>query len=270
MSQGIQDNKQQKVDLIYTKKGRFLKSMNSRKAEITKFALSDDGVDYNLYNENAVDGEKGLRILRTPQLEAFTSETGMMKNKLLSLERDVSETESLEISSDSLVFEVDPNSTGKVIPKAITIYANFRAPNGFKVTLANSEYVYVNHRPKYLLEYPDDNYPTIPVREDEFSSTNNPLITESVRSSGTRNGDNTRNGDREKRRTINTHFRGERPQELIVGRSNTKPSETVITVFYSDNYKKFTEDVPVKTKLVIESLDTADYKEVEIEVRKQV
>lgn len=278
MSQGIQDNKQQKVDLIYTKRGRFLKSINSPKARITKFALSDDGVDYNLYNANAVEGEQGLRIMRTPQLESFTSETGMMRNKLISMERDVTETAQMEVSPESLVFEVDPNTSSKEFVEAVAIRAQFPAPNGFIVSLDNAEYVYVNEPPAIQADFPEELEPTLPPADDRDRDPDQGGRTrggdrqdDQVRTSGFRNqgAQTVQDFERPRRPVINTKFKGERPQRIIVGKNNSAPNETIIRVYYSDRYKKFTEDVPIKTRLVIESIDGGYSKEVEIEVRKQ-
>jgi len=156
MAQGIQDQNVQKVDLIFTKRGRFYKSINSDKVKITKFALSDDGVDYGLYEEGAEDNEKAIKILRTPQFESFTSETGLMRNKLISLERDTTETTTLDVTPERIEFEVDPNSTQKVMVESVTIRAGFPVPNGFIVSLDNAEYVYVNNPPKDEIEDEDE------------------------------------------------------------------------------------------------------------------
>ena len=167
MPQGIQDNNKQRVDLIFTKRGRFLKSINSPMVEITKFALSDDGVDYDLFDETLEEDEKGLRIIRTPQLEAFTSETAMMRNKLISLERDTTETATMDVTPDKIVFEVDPDSSRKTQVESVTIRAGFPAPNGFVVTLANAEYVYVNEPPSFERDDTSD-------REDRDSDRRTP------------------------------------------------------------------------------------------------
>ena len=257
MPNGIQDINVNKVDLIYTKRGRFLKSINSPKSAIVKFALSDDGVDYNLYDENAVEGKEGLRILRTPQLESFTSENGMMRNKLISLERDVTETSQMEVSPQSILFEVDPNTSSKVMVEAITIRADFPAPNGFIVAVDNAEYIYVNKEPIEMIEFPESLYPNTGMQiggEDNLSDEREP--------------ERTLDGNDPIPRRINTHTKGDKTQRLIVGKNASKPNETIIRVYYDDRYKKFTEDVPVTTRIVIESIDGGYTKEVEVELRK--
>lgn len=68
---------------------------------------------------------------------------------------------------------------------------------------------------------------------------------------------------------VNTFIKGERSQRLTVGKNNSAPNETTIRIYYSDVYKKFQEDTPVKTRVVIESIDGGYSKEVEIEIRKK-
>ena len=56
---------------------------------ITQFALSDDEVDYTLYNPNHPSGSAyyGEAIQNMPLLEAFPDESQMMKYKLTTLGR---------------------------------------------------------------------------------------------------------------------------------------------------------------------------------------
>lgn len=279
MPQGIQDNNTQKVDLIYTKRGRFLKSINSPEGKITKFALSDDGVDYRLYNENATDEEKALKILRTPQLESFTSENGMMRNKLISLQRDTTETTGMDVEPSSLVFEVDPQTTSRVISKAITIRAGFPAPNGFIVSLDNAEYVYIENPPANRIEDPfpdrdnrfDDRFEDDRFRDD-LQRDDDRIRDERIRQPREFSNDELR--DRDYNRVvqnndfINSHIKGDKKQKKILGKNNSAPNEAVVNIYYSDRYKKFTENNPVVTRLLIESIDGGYSEEVEIQIKQ--
>ena len=80
------------VDAILTKKGRELLAKGDGSFNITQFALSDDEVDYTLYNPNHPSGSAyyGEAIENMPLLEAFPDETQMMKYKLVSLARGTS------------------------------------------------------------------------------------------------------------------------------------------------------------------------------------
>jgi hypothetical protein len=85
------------TDSILTTKGRELLSKGNFK--ITQFALSDDEIDYTLYNPNHPSGSAffGEAIEAMPLLEAFTDETQMMKYKLLTLPRGTSKLPVLNI-----------------------------------------------------------------------------------------------------------------------------------------------------------------------------
>ena len=77
------------VDAILTNKGRELLAKGDGSFNITQFALSDDEIDYTLYNPNHPSGSAyyGEAIQNMPLLEAFPDETQMMKYKLVTLPR---------------------------------------------------------------------------------------------------------------------------------------------------------------------------------------
>ena len=80
------------VDAILTNKGRELLAKGDGSFNITQFALSDDEVDYTLYNPNHPSGSAyyGEAIQNMPLMEAFPDESQMMKYKLVSLNRGTS------------------------------------------------------------------------------------------------------------------------------------------------------------------------------------
>jgi hypothetical protein len=77
------------VDAILTTKGRELLAANDGSFRITQFALSDDEIDYTLYNPTHPSGSAfyGEAIDGMPLLEAFPNETQIMKYKLATLPR---------------------------------------------------------------------------------------------------------------------------------------------------------------------------------------
>lgn len=81
------DNSSIIVDAILTKKGRELLSRGIGEFNITQFALSDDEIDYNLWNSSHPNGTEyyGEQIENLPMLEAFPDETASMKYKLVTL-----------------------------------------------------------------------------------------------------------------------------------------------------------------------------------------
>ncbi len=77
------------VDAILTKKGRELLARGDGSFRPTQFALSDDEIDYTLYNVTHPSGSSyyGEAIENMPLLEAFPDETQIMKYKLVTLPR---------------------------------------------------------------------------------------------------------------------------------------------------------------------------------------
>ena len=83
------DNAEITVDAILTKKGRELLARGDGSFNITQFALSDDEIDYGLWNPNHPNGSafSGEAIENMPIIEAFPDENQIMRNKLVSLPR---------------------------------------------------------------------------------------------------------------------------------------------------------------------------------------
>ena len=77
------------LDAVLTDTGRFRLAKGDGSFKIVKFALSDDEINYRLYNKNHVSGSAyyDLEILQTPVMEAFTNNTSTMNYKLLSIPR---------------------------------------------------------------------------------------------------------------------------------------------------------------------------------------
>jgi hypothetical protein len=86
---GYLNNSVVTVDAILTKKGRELLARGDGSFRITQFALSDDEIDYTLYNTSHPSGSAyyGEAIEAMPLLEAFPDETQIMKYKLTTLPR---------------------------------------------------------------------------------------------------------------------------------------------------------------------------------------
>jgi len=72
------------LDVVLTDHGRMLLAKGDGSFQITKFALSDEEIDYSLYNKTHASGSAyyDLEILQTPILEAFTNNGSTMKTRL--------------------------------------------------------------------------------------------------------------------------------------------------------------------------------------------
>jgi len=95
------------VDAILTKKGRELLARGDGSFKITQFALSDDEIDYTLYNPVHPSGSAlyGEAIENMPLLEAFPDETQIMKYKLTTLPRGTSKLPVLDIGYSSVTLK---------------------------------------------------------------------------------------------------------------------------------------------------------------------
>jgi len=87
------------IDAILTKKGRELLSKNDGSFQITQFSLSDDEVDYTLYNPFHPSGSAfyGEAIENMPVMQAFPMDNEIMKYKLVTLPRGTAKLPVLDI-----------------------------------------------------------------------------------------------------------------------------------------------------------------------------
>jgi hypothetical protein len=95
------------VDAILTKKGRELLARNDGSFQITQFALSDDEIDYTLYNPNHPSGSAfyGEAITAMPIIEAFPNDNEIMKYKLITLPRGTAKIPVLDIGYTSITLK---------------------------------------------------------------------------------------------------------------------------------------------------------------------
>jgi len=101
---GFLNNSIVTVDAILTRKGRELLAKNDGSFRITQFALSDDEIDYTMYNPNHPSGSAyyGQAIDGMPLLEAFPDETQIMKYLLTTLPRGTSRLPILDLGYTSI------------------------------------------------------------------------------------------------------------------------------------------------------------------------
>jgi len=104
---GYIDNGNIIIDAILTKKGRELLSRQDGSFQITSFSLSDDEVDYTMYNPNHPSGSAfyGEAIENMPILEAIPDETQIMKYKLVTLQRGTSKLPVINIGYSAITLK---------------------------------------------------------------------------------------------------------------------------------------------------------------------
>lgn len=104
---GYLNNQVITVDAILTKKGRELLAKNDGSFRITQFSLSDDEIDYTLFNPNNPSGSAyyGQAIEGMPLLEAFSDETQIMKYLLTTLPRGTAKMPIINIGYTNIVLK---------------------------------------------------------------------------------------------------------------------------------------------------------------------
>ena len=116
---GYLNNQVVTVDAILTTKGRELLARGDGSFNIQSFALSDDEIDYTLYNPTNPSGSAyyGEAIQNMPLLEAFPDENQMMKYKLVTLPRDTAKMP--VVSIDTSVISLAQTATTTITPSTL-------------------------------------------------------------------------------------------------------------------------------------------------------
>jgi hypothetical protein len=101
---GYLNNNVVTVDAILTKKGRELLARGASSFNITQFALADDEIDYDLWNQSHPlgDDKMGIVIENLPITEAVPDETQSMKYKLITLSEGTKSIPYIEATPSSL------------------------------------------------------------------------------------------------------------------------------------------------------------------------
>ncbi len=159
---GYIDNTQVSVEAILTKKGREILSKGGD-FSVTKFALADDEVDYNLWNEAHPLGTEffGSAIENMPVLEASPDETQVMRFKLVTLPKTTTRMPLLEIGFANI--QLNGAGAQVVVSPRTRFFANDTL--GFTAIIANSSFAFLQ-----VDQALDQSViPTIPtfLREDE-------------------------------------------------------------------------------------------------------
>ena len=127
------------IDAILTKKGRELLARSDGSFRITQFALSDDEIDYTLYNPTHPSGSAfyGEAIDNMPLLEAFPDETQIMKYKLVTLPRGTSKMPVLNIGYASIALK--QGASLSITPQTLNYLGNNQVyeTNGYTVTVSD-------------------------------------------------------------------------------------------------------------------------------------
>lgn len=127
------------VDAILTNKGRELLARGDGSFKITQFALSDDEIDYTLYNPTHPSGSAyyGQAIENMPLLEAFPETTQNLRYKLVTLPRGTSKMPVLDIGYASITLK--QGASLAITPQTLNYLGNNQVfeSNGYTATIAD-------------------------------------------------------------------------------------------------------------------------------------
>jgi hypothetical protein len=127
------------VDAILTKKGREALARNDGSFRITQFALSDDEIDYTLYNPNHPSGSAfyGEAIEGMPLIEAFPDDQQIMKYKLATLPRGTAKLPVLNLGYDAITLK--QGASLSITPQTLNYLDNVSTfeTSGYVATIAD-------------------------------------------------------------------------------------------------------------------------------------
>jgi hypothetical protein len=127
------------VDAILTTKGRELMARNDGSFRITQFALSDDEVDYTMYNSTHPSGSAfyGEAIQNMPCLQAFPDETQDLKYKLITLPRGTAKLPIMDVGTNNIILK--QGATLTITPQTLNYLGNVSVfeNSGYTATVAD-------------------------------------------------------------------------------------------------------------------------------------
>ena len=135
---GYLNNSTITVDAILTKKGRELLARGRDEFKITQFALSDDEIDYDLYNADHPLGTAyyGAAIENMPIIEAIPDETQMMKYKLVTLPKGTARIPVISIGNTDVTLR---DNQSVVIKPVTTNFVQGNQSFGYTAILSDSD-----------------------------------------------------------------------------------------------------------------------------------
>lgn len=137
---GFLSNQLITIDTILTKAGRAALAKGDGSFSITQFALSDDEIDYTLYNPTHPSGSSyyGEAIEGIPLLEAFPDENQIMKYKLVTLPRGTAKLPIISIGYPSIVLKQGDSLS--ITPTTLNYLGNITTyeTSGYVATIADS------------------------------------------------------------------------------------------------------------------------------------
>ena len=136
---GYLNNSVVTVDAILTNKGRELLARGDGSFKITQFALSDDEIDYTLYNPSHPSGSAfyGQALENMPLLEAFPETTQNLRYKLATLPRGTAKMPVLDAGFGSITLK--QGASLAVTPQTLNYLGNNQVfeSSGYTATISD-------------------------------------------------------------------------------------------------------------------------------------
>jgi len=136
---GYLNNSVVTVDAILTNKGRELLARGDGSFKITQFALSDDEIDYTLYNPTHPSGSNfyGQAIENMPLLEAFPETTQNLRYKIITLPRGTAKMPVLDAGFSSITLK--QGASLAITPQTLNYLGNNQTfeSSGYTATIAD-------------------------------------------------------------------------------------------------------------------------------------
>ena len=136
---GYLDNSVVTVDAILTDKGRELLARGDGSFRITQFALSDDEIDYSLYNPTHASGSAfyGQALENMPLLEAFPVTNQNLRYKLITLPRGTGKMPVLDIGFTQIT--LNQGASLSITPQTLNYLGANQVfeSNGYTATIAD-------------------------------------------------------------------------------------------------------------------------------------
>lgn len=119
---GYLNNSTITVEAILTKKGREMLA-RGQKLDITKFAVADDEVDYSLWTPTHPLGSAyyGAIIEGMPLVEAVPDETQVMRYKLVTLDRPISQIPYIQLGFETINLTYDSSVNFPFQPRTVGV-----------------------------------------------------------------------------------------------------------------------------------------------------
>ena len=153
---GYLDNTTVTVDAILTKKGRELLAKGGDAFNITKFALSDDEVDYNLYLPAHTEGSTkyGEAIEAMPVLEAVPDQNYTLRHKLITLPKGNIKLPKLSVGGATTFDLSNLVPQSPMITPTVSNFASLDLSAGFNFVVGDTDVVQpINWTPVAGMEF---------------------------------------------------------------------------------------------------------------------